>query len=67
MVFGGQGFSVTRLQLQGRESLDKVREAVDFLVCGCRLLGSDVANSGRFFMRAALGAGRGGGGARGWL
>jgi len=55
VVFGGPGFSVTRLQLQGADALDKVREAVDFMVCGVRLLGSDLNNAGRLFMRAALG------------
>ncbi len=56
MVFGGSsGLSPTRLRLQALESLDKVKEAVDFLTRGVKLLGSDVANSGRVFMRAALG------------
>ena len=54
-VYGGTGFSLTRLRLQVQESLDKVREAIDFLVRGLRLLGSDVANSSRVFGRAALG------------
>lgn len=54
-VYGGSGFSLTRLQLQVQESLDKVREAIEFLVRGVRLLGSDVANSTRVFTRAALG------------
>lgn len=55
MVFGNQGVSLTKLQLQSQEALGKVREAIDFLVRGVRLLGSDVANSGRLFTRAALG------------
>ncbi|KAG1670756.1 hypothetical protein FOA52_013983 [Chlamydomonas sp. UWO 241] len=55
VVFGGQGFSVTRLQLQGADALSKVREAIDFMVCGVRLLGSDIANAGRLFTRAAQG------------
>ncbi len=64
-VFGGQGLSVTGLQLQTRDSLAKVREAVDFLIRGVRLLGSDVSNSGRLFTRAALGEDEGGVGMKG--
>jgi hypothetical protein len=55
-VFGGSGFSVTRLQLQLKESVDKLLEAVNFLLRGVRLLGSDVSNAGRLFWKAALGA-----------
>ena len=55
VVYGGSGFSMARLQLQVQESLEKVREAIEFLVRGVRLLGSDVANSTRVFTRAALG------------
>lgn len=55
VVYGGSGFSLARLQLQVQESLEKVREAIEFLVRGVRLLGSDVANSTRVFTRAALG------------
>ena len=55
VVFGGQGFSLTRVQLQLKESLDKVKEGVSFLVRGVRLLGSDVAISSRIFARAVLG------------
>ena len=55
LVYGGQGFTLTKLQLQARESADKVGEAVGFLLRGCRLLGSDVSNAGRLFTKAALG------------
>ncbi|GIL75359.1 hypothetical protein Vretimale_8033, partial [Volvox reticuliferus] len=55
VVFGGQGFSLTKARLQIRESLDKVREAVTFLSRGFKLLGSDIATGVRLFLKAALG------------
>ncbi|GIL51245.1 hypothetical protein Vafri_7097 [Volvox africanus] len=55
VVFGGQGFSLTKARLQIRESLDKVREAVTFLSRGFKLLGSDMATGARLFLKAALG------------
>lgn len=54
-VFGGQGFSLTKARLQLRESLDKVKEAVNFLTRGFKLLGSDVNTGVRLFLKAALG------------
>lgn len=54
-VFGSSGFSLTRVRLQIMESIEKLQEAVNFLLRGVRLLGSDVANTGRLFSRAALG------------
>lgn len=33
----------------------QVREAIEFMICGLRLLGSDITNAGRLFTRAALG------------
>jgi hypothetical protein len=60
VVFGGSGFSTTRLQLQMKESVDKVLEAINFLLRGVRLLGSDVSNAGRLFGKAALGGWLGG-------
>ncbi|KAG2426867.1 hypothetical protein HYH02_014720 [Chlamydomonas schloesseri] len=54
-VFGGQGFSLTKARLQLRESLDKVKEAVNFLTRGFKLLGSDVGTGVRLFVKAALG------------
>ncbi|GLI62003.1 hypothetical protein VaNZ11_004577 [Volvox africanus] len=55
VVFGGQGFSLTKARLQVRESLDKVREAITFLTRGFKLLGSDIATGARLFLKAALG------------
>ncbi|EFJ48119.1 hypothetical protein VOLCADRAFT_104902 [Volvox carteri f. nagariensis] len=55
VVFGGQGFSLTKARLQIGESLDKVREAVTFLTRGFKLLGSDIATGARLFVKAALG------------
>jgi len=55
IVFGGQGFSLTKLQLQVKESLDKVRQGVLFLTNGVRLLGSDLSTATGLFSRAALG------------
>ncbi|MEW5299727.1 MAG: hypothetical protein WDW36_002714 [Sanguina aurantia] len=54
-VFGGSGFSLTKAQLQAEESKGKVLEAVNFLVRGVRLLGSDAQNSVRLVTKAALG------------
>ncbi|KAG2422678.1 hypothetical protein HXX76_015842 [Chlamydomonas incerta] len=54
-VFGGQGFSLTKARLQLRESLDKVKEAVNFLTRGFKLLGGDVGTGVRLFLKAALG------------
>jgi len=55
VVFGGQGFSLTKARLQAREAWDKVREAVTFMARGVKLLGSDVGNAGRLFGKAAMG------------
>lgn len=55
VVFGGQGFSLTRAQLQLAEAWGKVGEGVTFMVRGIKLLGSDVGNSGRLFWKAAMG------------
>jgi hypothetical protein len=55
VVYGGSGFSLTKVRLQIQESLDKVREAIEFMVRGVRLLGADINNSARIFTRAALG------------
>lgn len=54
-MFGGSGFSLTKAQLQAEESKGKVLEAVNFLVRGVRLLGSDAQNSVRLVTKAALG------------
>ncbi len=40
---------------QVREALDKLNEAVTFIVRGFKLLGSDIALSARLFGRAAVG------------
>ncbi|GAX73890.1 hypothetical protein CEUSTIGMA_g1340.t1 [Chlamydomonas eustigma] len=55
MVYGGSGFSLTKMRLQVQDSLDKVQEAIEFMVRGVRLLGADINNSARVFTRAALG------------
>lgn len=54
-MFGGSGFSLTKAQLQAEESKGKVLEAINFLVRGVRLLGSDAQNSVRLVTKAALG------------
>lgn len=54
-MFGGSGFSLTKAQLQAEESKAKVLEAINFLVRGVRLLGSDAQNSVRLITKAALG------------
>lgn len=54
-MFGGSGFSLTKAQLQAEESKGKVLEAINFLVRGVRLLGSDAQNSVRLITKAALG------------
>ncbi len=38
-----------------REALEKVREAVTFMLRGLKLLSSDISNSSRLFARAAVG------------
>ncbi|KAL6761963.1 hypothetical protein V8C86DRAFT_2526853 [Haematococcus lacustris] len=55
VVYGGQGLSLTKARLQVKEGLDKVREAVDFMTRGLRLLGSDIASAARLFGKAASG------------
>eukprot|EP00798_Chlamydomonas_sp_ICE-L_P020032 gene20032-26750_t len=55
IVFGGPGITLTKLQIQKNESIGKVKEAVNFMVLGVRILGSDISNASRVFMRAALG------------
>mmetsp|Transcript_3050 Transcript_3050/g.8024 ORF Transcript_3050/g.8024 Transcript_3050/m.8024 type:complete len:678 (-) Transcript_3050:373-2406(-) len=55
VVFGGQGWSMTKTRLQLQEALEAVLEAVTFMVRGLKLLTSDVTNSGRRFWRAATG------------
>ena len=41
--------------MQAQDGIDKVREAVTFLVRGCKLLGQDVDTSARLFGKAAMG------------
>ncbi|KAF5837599.1 hypothetical protein DUNSADRAFT_4170 [Dunaliella salina] len=55
VVFGGQGWSMTKTRLQLQEALEAVLEAVTFMVRGLKLLTSDITNSGRRFWRAATG------------
>ncbi|GFH21465.1 uncharacterized protein HaLaN_18775, partial [Haematococcus lacustris] len=43
------------LAAEVKEGLDKVREAVDFMTRGLRLLGSDIASAARLFGKAASG------------
>ncbi|GAB4813221.1 hypothetical protein N2152v2_000267 [Parachlorella kessleri] len=52
-VFGGQGFSLVKLQLQVKEGIAKIVEGVNFGTRGVRLLVSDVGSAGRLFWRAA--------------
>lgn len=54
-VFGGSGMSISRLQMQLRESISKVGEATKFFNRGVQLLSSDVGSSGRLFMKAVFG------------
>ncbi|KAK9821246.1 hypothetical protein WJX74_000565 [Apatococcus lobatus] len=54
-VFVRTGFSLLRLQLAVNQNAAKVGEGVRFFTRGLRLLGSDVANGGQLFYRAALG------------
>ena len=54
-VFVRTGFSLLRLQLAVSQNASKVGEGVRFFTRGLRLLGSDVANGGQLFYRAALG------------
>ena len=55
-MFVRTGFSLLRLQLAVNQNAAKVGEGVRFFTRGLRLLGSDVANGGQLFYRAALGA-----------
>ena len=54
-MFVRSGFSLLRLQLAVNQNAAKVGEGVRFFTRGLRLLGSDVANGGQLFYRAALG------------
>ena len=54
-VFGGQGMSWLKIRLQIRETAHKVREATQFFSRGLRLMGSDLGNSGRLFVKAGSG------------
>lgn len=54
-VFGGQGMSWLKIRLQIRETAHKVREATQFFSRGLRLMGSDLGNCGRLFVKAGSG------------
>ncbi len=54
-VFGGSGFSISKIQMQLRQAVSTITEAVNFGTRGVRLLGSDTAAAGRLFWRALLG------------
>ncbi|KAG2485057.1 hypothetical protein HYH03_016155 [Edaphochlamys debaryana] len=54
-VFGGQGFSITKARLQLKESMETVKEAINFLARGFKLLGSDMGGSTKMIVKAALG------------
>lgn len=54
-VFGGQGFSLVKVQLQIREGVVKVVDGVLFGVRGVKLLLSDCGSAGKLFWRAVRG------------
>ena len=54
-MFGGQGMSWLKIRLQIRETAHKVREATQFFSRGLRLMGSDLGNCGRLFVKAGSG------------
>lgn len=54
-VFGGSGFSLGKMQMQMRQAVSTITEAVNFGTRGVRLLGSDAGAAGRLFWRALLG------------
>ncbi|KAL4443418.1 hypothetical protein ABPG75_011155 [Micractinium tetrahymenae] len=54
-VFGGQGFSLVKVQLQIREGVVKIVDGVLFGVRGVKLLLSDIGSAGKLFWRAVRG------------
>lgn len=54
-VFGGQGFSLVKVQLQIREGVVKIVDGVLFGVRGIKLLLSDIGSAGKLFWRAVRG------------
>lgn len=54
-VFGGTGISLGKVQMQLRNALLKIWEALMFGVRGVRLLSSDIGAAGRLFWRAIVG------------
>lgn len=54
-VFGGSGLSLNKVQLQVKNSIMKVMEAINFGARGVKLLGSDVGAASRIFLRALAG------------
>jgi LETM1-like protein len=54
-VFGGSGLSLSKMQMQIRQAVSTITEAVNFGTRGVRLLGSDAGAAGRLFWRALLG------------
>ncbi len=54
-VFGGSGLSLGKMQMQLRQAISTITEAVNFGTRGVRLLGSDAGAAGRLFWRALLG------------
>jgi len=55
VVFGTSGFSLSKIQFQVKQAINKLREAITFGGRGVRLLGADIGSAGRLFWRALLG------------
>lgn len=55
VVFGTSGFSLSKIQFQIKQAINKLREAITFGGRGVRLLGADIGSAGRLFWRALLG------------